>query len=82
MAATSPITPSYSSIDSQFLGSANRKRSFAQVDDSPDSQDHDHGDGYDGDRGLGRQQPAVKRACNECRQQKVSFASFLHTSGD
>jgi hypothetical protein len=52
-------------------GSYKRKRSGAEFESSPGSgpegeeDDHDH----DHDR---RRQPGVKRACNECRQQKVS----------
>ena len=50
--------------------SSKGKRRRIQEDSSPGSGD----DGYDAN-GIGsdkRRQPGVKRACNECRQQKVS----------
>ncbi len=34
-------------------------------------------DGYEGSIGDKRRQPGVKRACNECRQQKVGCASMV-----
>ena len=48
-------------------GGYKRKRSGAEFDSSP-------GTGGEGDEEEGerRRQPGVKRACNECRQQKVS----------
>jgi hypothetical protein len=48
-------------------GSYKRKRSGLEFESSPGSG----GDGDD-DEGERRRQPGVKRACNECRQQKVS----------
>ena len=43
-------------------------------------------DGYEGSVGEKRRQPGVKRACNECRQQKVGRALVLrrgdHTADD
>lgn len=44
-----------------------RKRSGAEFESSPGSQGE-----CDDDDGERRRQPGVKRACNECRQQKVS----------
>lgn len=52
-----------------------RRKRVPSLDSSPDSAD----DGYEanGDR---RRQPGVKRACNECRQQKVgSFLGFSNS---
>ena len=52
-----------------------RKRTHdaAGLDSSPGSLE----EGYDGNDGNDdkRRQPGVKRACNECRQQKVSHAT-------
>jgi hypothetical protein len=48
-------------------GSYKRKRSGAEFESSPGSGGDDNDD--EGER---RRQPGVKRACNECRQQKVS----------
>lgn len=42
---------------------------------SPGSQDGD--DDMMGDHNEKKRQPGVKRACNECRQQKVSQQSLL-----
>lgn len=44
---------------------AKRKRSMAGPESSP-------GSGHDDDEHGKKRQPGVKRACNECRQQKVS----------
>jgi hypothetical protein len=47
------------------------------MESSPGSivdQDHDHDEDHDDDaspEAKGRRLPGVKRACNECRQQKV-----------
>jgi hypothetical protein len=51
-------------------GGYKRKRSGAEFESSP-------GTGGEGDEEEGerRRQPGVKRACNECRQQKVSHFS-------
>jgi hypothetical protein len=51
-------------------GSYKRKRSGAEFESSPGSGGEDNED--EGER---RRQPGVKRACNECRQQKVSHES-------
>lgn len=48
-------------------GSYKRKRSGAEFESSPGSGGEDNEE--EGER---RRQPGVKRACNECRQQKVS----------
>ena len=66
--ATSPITTSPVSAKASVVGRKNKKRTQenAGLDSSPGSGDGD-GDATD-DR---RRQPSVKRACNECRQQKV-----------
>jgi len=60
-------------------GGPKRKRSI--MDSSPGSildHDHDHDHDHDQDdhddaspEAKGRRLPGVKRACNECRQQKV-----------
>lgn len=42
--------------------------------DSPDSDGDDDGTG---DHHEKKRQPGVKRACNECRQQKVRHAPIL-----
>ena len=49
--------------------SVKRKRSGKRESSSPSEQD-----GYEGSIADKRRQPGVKRACNECRQQKVSRA--------
>ena len=43
-------------------GKRSRKRESSSVSEQ---------DGYEGNIGDKRRQPGVKRACNECRQQKV-----------
>jgi hypothetical protein len=48
-----------------------RKRSGVEFESSPGSG----GEGDDDDQ-AGRRQPGVKRACNECRQQKVSHSPW------
>lgn len=45
-----------------FKGKRSRKR---------ESSSGSEQDGYEGSIGDKRRQPGVKRACNECRQQKV-----------
>ncbi|KAL1851364.1 hypothetical protein VTK73DRAFT_9451 [Phialemonium thermophilum] len=77
-ASLSPTSP----VSIRSLGVANgsqkRKRSagghMSTMDSSPGSiaDDHDVGDHSEKKR-----QPGVKRACNECRQQKVSHLPFL-----
>lgn len=65
-ASMSPTSP----ISSRHNGPPKRKRSagLAGLESSPGSFiDHDDDQGDDKKR-----QPGVKRACNECRQQKVS----------
>ena len=60
-------------------GLSNRKRnaSLAGFDSSPGTIDSPEADGSeDGNHEGGRKQP-VKRACNECRQQKVSHNSVV-----
>jgi hypothetical protein len=61
--ASSPAT----SVRPGTSGSYKRKRSGVEFESSP-------GSGVEGeeDDGERRRQPGVKRACNECRQQKVS----------
>lgn len=44
-----------------------RNRSVAGLDSGPDSVDERDGEAVD----ERKRQPGVKRACNECRQQKV-----------
>lgn len=46
-----------------------------------DSSSASEQDGYDGSFGDKRRQPGVKRACNECRQQKVRWVSVSRRSG-
>ena len=38
-------------------------------------------DGYEGSFGDKRRQPGVKRACNECRQQKVGWQLLVRWQG-
>lgn len=61
--AISPTTAQRPGTSSSYK----RKRSGADFESSP-------GSGVEGeeDEGERRRQPGVKRACNECRQQKVS----------
>jgi len=74
-ASMSPTSPASSRHGN---GGPKRKRStgVAPVESSPGSfMDEDHADhGEHGDHGDSdkKRQPGVKRACNECRQQKVS----------
>lgn len=57
-------------------GGPKRKRSsVGMMGSSPGSQDGD--DDMMGDHGEKKRQPGVKRACNECRQQKVRQQSLL-----
>lgn len=51
-------------------GGGKRKRNGMDFESSPGSGGENEDD--DGER---RRQPGVKRACNECRQQKVSHNS-------
>lgn len=53
------------------LGAVKRKRSAAGFESSPgDSLEVQENEDEEAER---RRQPGVKRACNECRQQKVSL---------
>ncbi len=61
--ASSPTT----SVRPGTGGSYKRKRSGIEFESSPGSQGEDNEE--EAER---RRQPGVKRACNECRQQKVS----------
>lgn len=49
-----------------------RKRSGADFESSPGTGAED-----DQENTENRRTPGVKRACNECRQQKVSHTNFL-----
>lgn len=75
LSPTSPV-----SVRSQGFGingGAKRKRSSDGVMvDSPGSIDGD--DDGTGDHNEKKRQPGVKRACNECRQQKVRLTSSRH----
>lgn len=51
-----------------------RKRSGLDFDGSPST-----GGEHDEDETDRKRQPGVKRACNECRQQKVSHPSMVVT---
>lgn len=51
------------------VGGGKRKRSGAGFESSPGSGGENEHDEEEAER---RRQPGVKRACNECRQQKVS----------
>ncbi|CAN8100955.1 unnamed protein product [Discula destructiva] len=72
LSPTSPV-----SVRSQVLahgrsssnGASKRKRSSVAIGDSPESADDDDGNGDHGHEK--KRQPGVKRACNECRQQKL-----------
>lgn len=68
-AASSP-----SSARNGVVGVAKRKRSGAGFESSPGSVDVVENEEDEAER---RRQPGVKRACNECRQQKVS--QLIHT---
>lgn len=65
MSPTSPASSRHGN------GMPKRKRSGGMgLESSPGSiNEDDHGDHNDNDK---KRQPGVKRACNECRQQKVS----------
>lgn len=75
--ATSPAT---SGRPGTAGDSYKRKRSGAEFESSPGSGGE--GEGDEEEEGK-RRQPGVKRACNECRQQKVSLPSVaVEGSGD
>lgn len=56
------------SVRNGTSANAKRKRSGAGFDSSPGSVDVAENEEDEAER---RRQPGVKRACNECRQQKV-----------
>jgi hypothetical protein len=70
--ATSPIRSSVHAHALTPAAAAGRKRNFvgAGFDSSPGSID-------DGDDAEEKKRQPVKRACNECRQQKVSSLSTI-----
>lgn len=74
-ASLSPTSP----VSIRSIGGLNgvlkRKRSVGGVIGAMDSSPGSIGDENDiGDHNDRKRQPGVKRACNECRQQKVSHA--------
>ena len=62
------VTSAIGSPTSARAGGVKRDRSVAGLDSSPGSVED--GEGEDGTEDR-RRAPGVKRACNECRQQKV-----------
>lgn len=75
------LSPTSPASSRQGNGGQKRKRSSAVTHESSPASalDEDHGDrGDHGDHDKKRQ-PGVKRACNECRQQKVSLL-FIQSS--
>ncbi len=68
--ATSPV----SVRSSGGTGGGKRKRSGVEFESSPGS-----GGEHEEEEGERRRQPGVKRACNECRQQKVTHPSKFFT---
>lgn len=73
MSPTSPVSSRHGHGNSN--GANKRKRSsMAGLESSPGSNLDDH----DADHEKKRQ-PGVKRACNECRQQKVSLSPTTTT---
>ncbi|TPX08423.1 uncharacterized protein E0L32_010153 [Thyridium curvatum] len=70
-ASLSPTSPVSVRSHAGANGAAKRKRSAAgTIDSSPGSVLHDHDDDTL-DQHEKKRQPGVKRACNECRQQKL-----------
>jgi hypothetical protein len=66
--AGSPLRPSAQHSPSDTRGNGiKRKRSGAGLESSPGTGGEDN----DAEEAERRRQPGVKRACNECRQQKV-----------
>lgn len=57
------------SVSPRTIVGTRRNRSVAGLDSGPESVDEREGEEPADER---RRQPGVKRACNECRQQKVS----------
>lgn len=70
-AQNSPISPTSRHGNGNGSFSVKRKRSINGFESSPGSLDVV--DNEDPDEAERRRQPGVKRACNECRQQKVSL---------
>lgn len=69
MSPTSPVSSRHGHGHANSNGIKRKRSSMAGIGSSPgsDIDDHDH----DAEQEKKRQ-PGVKRACNECRQQKVS----------
>lgn len=67
---TAPISTTTS--PTSVKGQRSRKRESSSASEQ---------DGYEGIFGDKRRQPGVKRACNECRQQKVVWALMLRREG-
>ena len=66
----SPTTPGFNGLPHPFASPTNtHTRGFKR---SASSHDEENGDGDTRPSSPSRRHPAVKRACNECRQQKVS----------
>lgn len=73
----SPTTSPNSMRNGNGSISVKRKRSIAGFESSPGSLDVVENEEDEAER---RRQPGVKRACNECRQQKVS-RKMLYVGG-
>lgn len=71
-AAASPASARHNGV----RAGVKRRRSGAGFESSPGSVDVPEGEGED-EEAERRRQPGVKRACNECRQQKVSWIAGL-----
>jgi hypothetical protein len=69
-AASASLSPT-SPVSARHGPAMKRKRSIGGLDSSPGSENPDNEDQSMLEREKKRQ-PGVKRACNECRQQKVS----------
>jgi hypothetical protein len=67
MSPTSPVSSRHGHAHGNSNGIKRKRSSVAGIDSSPGSGIDDH----DAEQEKKRQ-PGVKRACNECRQQKVS----------
>jgi hypothetical protein len=65
----SPTTPVLHGLPHPFASPTNTQRGFKR---SASSDDEENGDGDTRPSSSSRRNTAVKRACNECRQQKVS----------
>lgn len=69
MSPTSPVSSRHGHGNGNGHAIKRKRSSMAGIESSPGSiidDEHDH---------EKKRQPGVKRACNECRQQKVSQAS-------